>query len=512
MMRAAGLAGERPGDAAQWVDRAWPGAIALTLLLGIVSGGSSEAQSAVFFLFRLLCMALLGVGLLRLLPARLGMAERVGVALAAAAVVLVMMHLLPLPWGVFSRLPGRDFVATAFGVAGIGPQAMPLSLSPEATRATLLTLLPPLAIFIAVLTVESRSRWLLVATVLAGVIASVILGLAQRFQGPKSSLYLYEVANFGSATGFFSNRNNFAMLLAVAIPLTWALTHKLMRRSSGNAPLVLAGGAVMMGIILTGLAVSSSRSGILLGMLALALSTAMVWSPPKSSRRASRARISMLALLGGALIIGQFGMIGLLRIAETDPLTEYRNQLSAVTLRAAADYFPVGSGFGTFSKVYPMHETPATMVSAFTNHAHNDWLELWLEGGLPAALLLASFVVLFATQAARVWNPKGAYAAHVLPRAASVGVLVLMLHSIVEYPLRMPALAGLFAALMAILLAPAPHSHSTTRRRPERQEDAPLPEPAAAVAVASAPPVFKVASAGAQQTRQTGLERNGLRR
>jgi len=282
MMRAAGLAGERPGDAAQWVDRAWPGAIALTLLLGIVSGGSSEAQSAVFFLFRLLCMGLLGVGLIRLLPARLGMTERLGVALAAAAVLLVMLHLLPLPWGVFSGLPGRDYVATAFGVAGIGPQAMPLSLSPEATRATLLTLLPPLAIFIAVLTVDSRSRWLLVATVLAGVIASVILGLAQRFQGPKSSLYLYEVANFGSATGFFSNRNNFAMLLAVAIPLTWALTHKLMRRSSGNAPLVLAGGAVMMGIILTGLAVSSSRSGILLGMLALAvgLTVLVQWVVP----------------------------------------------------------------------------------------------------------------------------------------------------------------------------------------------------------------------------------------
>ena len=288
----------------------------------------------------------------------------------------------------FAALPGRSYVATAFSIAGIPPQWMPLTLSREATWACLLALMPPLAVFFAALTANAQARWFIVGSLLIGVAANLLLGLAQRFQGPNSSFYLYEIANFGSATGFFSNRNNFAMLLCIAIPIIWAVSHRLARREGNGRFLAIASGTVMMAIVFVGLAVSGSRSGILLGMLSLALSTAMIWSP-SASRRSSRGRRSLLAALGAALIIGQFGLVGLLRIADTDALTEYRTQIARVTLRAASDYLPVGSGFGTFQAVYAMHETPATMMSEYVNHAHNDWLELWLEGGFPAALLMA---------------------------------------------------------------------------------------------------------------------------
>ncbi|HBJ82936.1 MAG TPA: hypothetical protein DDZ88_03485, partial [Verrucomicrobiales bacterium] len=430
----------------------WPAAISGVILLGIVAGGSSEANSAAFTLFRLLSILLFAAALLRLLQARLALAERLALVIAGLAVVLVLLHLVPLPYGVFSELPGRGYVATVFSVAGIPERWMPLTLSPDATWASLLALMPPIAIFLAALTADPRGRWMIAGTILIGVVANVLLGLAQRFQGPKSSLYLYEFVNSGLATGFFSNRNNFAMLLCLAIPLIWAVTHKLSRRSRNNKLVVLAAGAVMMGSVFIGLAVSASRSGILLGMLALALSTVMIWTP-SSSRNSSRTRGALLAILAAGLIIGQFGMIGILRIAETDPVTEYRTQIRQVTLGAASDYLPLGSGFGTFEAVYAMHETPATMLSAYVNHAHNDWLELWLEGGVPAAILMMAFIILFIWQAARIWNPKGPYASHVLPRAASIGVLVLMLHSLLEYPLRMPALACVFALLLAVMLS-----------------------------------------------------------
>ena len=269
-------------------------------------------------LFRLLCALLFAAALLRLLNTRLATAERLGVALAALTVLLVGLHLLPLPYELFASLPGRSYVVTAFSVAGIPPHWMPLTLSPEATWACLLALMPPLAVFLAALTANAQARWLIVGSLLIGVVANLLLGLAQRFQGPKSSFYLYEIANFGSATGFFSNRNNFAMLLCVAIPIIWAVSHRLARRRGQGRLLAIASGAVMMAIVFVGLAVSGSRSGILLGMLSLALSTAMIWSP-SASRRSSRGRRSLLAALGAALIIGQFGMAGLLRIAETTP-------------------------------------------------------------------------------------------------------------------------------------------------------------------------------------------------
>ncbi|MCX7351341.1 MAG: O-antigen ligase family protein, partial [Alphaproteobacteria bacterium] len=434
---------------------AWPAAVALALLLAIVSGGSSHAGSDVFLLFRLLCLALLAASLIRLITTSIALTEKLALLLIIAAVSLVSLQLVPLPYAVFTSLPGREFVAKVFEIASIPPQPMPLTLSADATRGALLALMPPIAIFLATLTTGQRQRWLLVATILVGSIANVFLGLAQRFEGAGSGLYLYEITNYGSATGFFSNRNNFAMLLCIAIPLTWAATHKLIRMRSLSPPLGIAAGAVMMLIIFMGLAASNSRSGIFLGMLALTLSTLMVVATPaakgRSSRSAKRGRLSLLAILGGAFIIGQFGMTGILRIVENDPLTDYRTEIRDVTLRSAADYFPIGSGFGTFQSVYGMHETPATMISAYVNHAHNDWLELWLEGGLPAATLMGCFVALFVYQAVRVWNPSGQYAEHVLPRAASVGALVLLLHSLVEFPLRMPALACIFAAFIAML-------------------------------------------------------------
>ena len=492
----------------QW---AWPAAIAVALLLAIVSGGSSQADSAAFLLFRVLCLALLAAALLRLLTKELALTERLAMLLVVAGVSLVSLQLVPIPFSLFAGLPGRDFAAKVFAIADITPRAMPMTLSPEATLGCLLALMPPIAFFLATLTTESRMRWLIIAVIPLGSVANVFLGLAQRFQGPASDLYLYEITNYGSATGFFSNRNNFAMLLCVAIPLTWAMTQKLIRMRTMSPLVALTGGAVMMLIILMGLAASNSRSGILLGMLALTLSTLMVTLAPaatsRSSRKNKRARYSLLAILGGAFVIGQFGMTGILRIVESDPLSDHRSEIRQVTARAAAEYFPLGSGFGTFRQVYEMHETPSTMISAFINHAHNDWLELWLEGGLPAAALMACFLALFAVQTIRVWNPRGAYAEHVLPRAASVVGLVLLLHSLVEFPLRMPALACIFAAMMAILMAPAPrrynHGGHNTRGASRSQSERPdtAPDAPRRASVAKAPPTFRVRRDGQDARR-----------
>lgn len=509
-------------NTATWTDRApgreralghwaWPGAVSFTLLLAIVSGGSSQADSWAFLLFRLLCLGLMGVALLRLATQRRTTVEQLALLLIAAMVALAALQLVPLPFGIFASLPGRDYAAKIFSLANIPPQTMPMTLSPEATRGAILALMPPIAIFLAAMSSEHRVRWMMASVVLIGSVANIFLGLAQRFEGAKSGLYLYEITNYGWATGFFSNRNNFAMLLCVAIPLTWALTQRVIRMRAMRPAAAMAAGGVMMIIILMGLAASESRSGILLGMLALMLSALMVFMTSRESGgsggRGKRTRMSLLAILGGAFILGEFGMTGILRIVDSDPLSDFRSQMREVTLRAATDYFPVGSGFGTFRAVYGMHETPATMISAYVNHAHNDWLELWLEGGLPAAALMACFLALFLFQTVRVWNPRGAYAEHVLPRAASIVALVLMLHSLVEFPLRMPALACIFAAMLATLVAPPAKrqaQHRSSRRRAvpdEDRDEAPAHTTPVAPAV-TAPPVFRVPRADEDTRRR----------
>jgi O-antigen ligase len=113
-----------------------------------------------------------------------------------------------------------------------------------------------------------------------------------------------------------------------------------------------------------------------------------------------------------------------------------------------------------------MFETPTTLVPVFVNHAHNDWLEVWLEGGWPALAILAAFLIWFASVAVRRWRtywPNEAVLDRSLSRAGTIVVPLLMLHSAVDYPLRTTALKCLAAFCCALVIPPASDGHDEAR-------------------------------------------------
>ncbi|MFI2901517.1 O-antigen ligase family protein, partial [Klebsiella aerogenes] len=67
-------------------------------------------------------------------------------------------------------------------------------------------------------------------------------------------------------------------------------------------------------------------------------------------------------------------------------------------------YFPAGSGFGGFDTIFRVHEPYALLKPTYFNHAHNDWLEILLDGGLPAALLLVVALGWWLRASIRVWR------------------------------------------------------------------------------------------------------------
>ncbi|EQD70650.1 membrane protein, partial [mine drainage metagenome] len=101
----------------------------------------------------------------------------------------------------------------------------------------------------------------------------------------------------------------------------------------------------------------------------------------------------------------------------------------------------------------------ATLIPPYVNHAHNDYLELWLEGGMPALLLMLAFVGGWAWRSLRAWRAPiaddpsdgAATLSALIARAAAVGVLVLLLHATVDYALRTLALEATLAVLCAWL-------------------------------------------------------------
>ncbi len=73
------------------------------------------------------------------------------------------------------------------------------------------------------------------------------------------------------------------------------------------------------------------------------------------------------------------------------------------------------------------------MTVAWVNHAHNDYLELLLETGLPGLLLMLAFLGWFVFQTTRVWRSPFA---SLFAKAATIAAAAILVHSIVDYPLR----------------------------------------------------------------------------
>jgi O-antigen ligase len=167
----------------------------------------------------------------------------------------------------------------------------------------------------------------------------------------------------------------------------------------------------------------------------------------------------MLAAIGVVAVVGilQFSRVGAFD-QKAGAFDEGRFVVTATTLAAAAAYAPIGSGLGTFATVYTAAEPAALLSPEYVNHAHNDWAELWLEGGVPIAVVLAAFLVWYALMGFRACMADDASIAQDvdLARAAFAAVGLLLIHSTVDYPLRTGAMMAVFGFACALLVPPQP--------------------------------------------------------
>ena len=118
-------------------------------------------------------------------------------------------------------------------------------------------------------------------------------------------------------------------------------------------------------------------------------------------------------------------------------------------------YWPFGSGVGSFEKAFKISEPDSLLGPEYVNHAHNDWLELLVTTGLLGLVMLvvAAFGLIVGVR--RAWaaaRPPGS--AGDLLRLGCVLIGLAALGSVGDYPLRTPALAAFFA--VAVLWAGCP--------------------------------------------------------
>ena len=369
--------------------------------------------------------------------------------------VVVAFQLIPLP--PFSTSL-RSRIADDYALLGQPVPWLPISLTPYATLSSVLGVIPPLAVGCAILRLGAfRASWL-AAALLGGAVAGIILGALQvAAPGTTSPWYLYRETNHGVAVGFFANANHMADLLVAALPFVAALaaagrSRNIQRYSSLVA--VLTGAAVLL---IVGIIINGSLAGYVLAVPAIAAS-ALIVAPPSRSLRMPVAIIAGLAIVAAIGALASTS-IGSSRIGqEASGSVQSREAILKTTGRAIGDTMPLGSGLGSFVKVYPLYENLDQATPEYVIHAHDDYAELALELGLAGVLLILGFVAWWLAAVRAGWRMGGGgpYA-----RAASIATGVMLVHSLVDFPLRTAALSATFAMCLALLID----------RRPSQRQD-----------------------------------------
>lgn len=428
-------------------------ALVAFLILVFLMGGGSRDDITSLVILRPLAVLMCGYGLATLTRQHFE-TNRGWIALITLTVMLPLLHLIPLPPAIWQALPGRDIVAEIDAATHLDGAWRPFSMTPARTWNALFSLAVPLAVLIVglQLTHEDRKRLLPVVVVIG--LVSALLGLLQAIGPGSGALYFYRITNVGSAVGLFSNRNHQAFLLATMLPLltVWALNpRKTPQQLHARTIAAVGAGLLLFPMIL----VTGSRAGLMLSVLGAA-GAAFIYLRSKitaATRRHSgidwRWPIAglFIVLLALAILLANRAE-AIQRLVSLDVADDLRLRVLPVLLDLTWHYMPFGTGLGSFVEIFRMHEPNSLLQPEYVNHAHNDLIELALTAGAPGFLLLAAWLFAIGRGVLRTWTARwpedpSRQTMLLYGRAAGIGLVLILLASLPDYPLRTPSIAAL---------------------------------------------------------------------
>lgn len=300
---------------------------------------------------------------------------------------------------------------------------------------------------------STQRQFLIVVLVVLGAFEA-LYGLAQSVGGI-DYIGAYFRNRGRMATGTLINRNHFAALLNLVLPLALGLLvaarARKRERPATRSESLAKTWIVLLGCSVMGVSVllSQSRGGtlsLLMTLLFMGLLLSM------SRRRVSRRGLSGVAAVALLfLVVGLGAALGLEALLER--FGELDENLSRVevyddSLRMIGESPLTGVGPGMYRWAFRSYQT--TQAGRLYDHAHNDYLETAAEWGLPLAALAWGFVL---------WR---FYRSSVLSLAASdpqqqglalgtAGALLsILIHSLVDFSLQIPAILMVFACVVAL--------------------------------------------------------------
>jgi O-antigen ligase len=271
-----------------------------------------------------------------------------------------------------------------------------------------------------------------------------------------TGLYFY-VPTPGQFSGPFVNRNNYATYAALAAVVAIVMAigtlrsrsgfsdgrepatmrwRRLLARATGPAGFWLWAALVLI----VGVLLSGSRGGGI-AILGGATSAVAVLLPGRYRWRVVPGALIFLTSLlllvpGGSLMVER-------AISSTDS-NEARQELAVLTLHAIYPRWALGWGSNSFSSLYGVLQP--IDIDVWFDKAHNTYLELALDLGIPAASALLASVGLIIARCARGLRERRKD--QELCAAGLCATVVVGLHSMVDFGLQIPGIAILYAFVL----------------------------------------------------------------
>ncbi len=308
-------------------------------------------------------------------------------------------------------------------------------------------------------------------------IAIAFLAIIQKFTSPDKIYWFRATPDRAGTVGPWVYHNHFAGFMEMLCPLVLALflyyrptvdysdtlrakVAAVFTEPSGNLHFFFGFGILL---IFSSVLVSLSRGGVISMSLSLLLFIFLL-----GRKKTNSGLLFVLLFCGFLLALSWFGWEPLVNkfnraFAETGGIKDARLMIWKDAAGMIRDFLFTGSGFGTFVNVYPQYRTVAGSLVAV--HAHNDYIELFTDGGLIGFILAAWFVL---TVIVHGWKKivlrRDRYAI-LLGIGALTGIVSLLLHSVTDFNLHNGA-NGLYFFFLCGLLISAGNTRLHFRTRP----------------------------------------------
>jgi O-antigen ligase len=383
--------------------------------------------------------------------------------------LLLIFQLLVLPQSICQLLsPKLVELYQKFGTGNLINGMAPLSIAWENGFATLLKYAVYIALFFVsygLIRDKTALKRLNFSLVLIAVVIA-LLGLA--FLRIKSGT-IYGVFSFERAASItpYVNKNHYANLLVMTLPVTLGFLFFLADRSSlsrtqsfnqkilwffsKEATLFLMVGGIYV-IELFGLFRASSRGGLLGFVAGLFVFLALLIL-------GNRKRILSL------IVLAFIGMGSIFLVKQIHPLLYKIKMLSSVhqdhalsfrlsnwldTVRIFFDFPWVGIGAGGFNLLFPFYKSipeKGIFTQTHFSYVENEFLQGLAETGIIGSALLLGLSAVLIVSFLKKWFKTQSKTAMWLCLGMMSGCFAMLAHSLVDYPMHIPANMAVFAVL-----------------------------------------------------------------